>query len=476
MNRKTRTALFLIFLLLFSFSAFAAIFYSQGYRIDFKKKEITQTGAFYFKVLPRGAEVYLNGKLKKKTDIFFSSAFIENLLPRFYKVEIKKKGYLPWKKDLEIKKREVTEAKNIVLIPENPAFATLIKGVEDVFPLAEAQGLAIKENTNEGWRLKFYDFRNNLFSSLIDEKDISTKKSSILEVRFSPDDKKVLLVLNLNNKLKYFILDLEKHPPESIPLGFLGSNLKNISFNPGSSQEIFFIRENKDKLNKVFSETLSRADLENKKISKVFSDNIKTYSLSQNNIYWLSNDGFLFQIDFSGENRKQLSFLPFPVKKNSQYKLFVKSGKILLKEDNNLYIFDPDTKNFRIISKNVNKFRFSPDSKKIVYFNDYEIWILFLEEKLDQPKKKVGEKMFLTRFSEKIGDCFWFTNHYLIFSAGDKIKITEIDDRDGINIVDLSTKKIKEKIKNPRIFWSGFTKKLYILNGKTLLASERLAS
>ena len=88
----------------------------------------------------------------------------------------------------------------------------------------------------------------------------------------------------------------------------------------------------------------------------------------------------------------------------------------------------------------------------------------------EQEEKKVGEEIFLTRFSEKIGEVFWLTSHYLIFNTGSKIKIAEIDDRDKINIVDLV------EFPDPKIFWNQNNKKLYILSEKNLYTSrERLA-
>lgn len=74
------------------------VLYSQGYRIDFENKKITQTGGLFLKISPKQADIYLNGKLSRKTDFFFGSALIENLLPKKYKLEIKKTGYQSWKK------------------------------------------------------------------------------------------------------------------------------------------------------------------------------------------------------------------------------------------------------------------------------------------------------------------------------------------------------------------------------------------
>ena len=100
MTKRTRTILFLICFLLFLLAAPSAILYSQGYRLDFENKKLTQTGGFFLKAEPKQVEIYIDGKLVKKTDFFFGSALIENLLPKRYKIEIKKEGYHPWEKKI----------------------------------------------------------------------------------------------------------------------------------------------------------------------------------------------------------------------------------------------------------------------------------------------------------------------------------------------------------------------------------------
>lgn len=243
MSKKTRAILFIVCLFFFLLTAPSVILYSQGYRFDWEKKKITQTGAFYFKVSPKNADIYINGKFKKRTSGITDSVLIKNLLPNRYEVEITstKEGYYSWKKTLEIKEKQATEAKNIILFPENPNFVL-----------------------------------------------VATTTKAI--------------------------------------------------------------------------------------------------------------DGILAEINILEE---------------------LKNSKL------------------------------SPDEKKVVDFNNYEVWILFRENE---------KKIFLTRFSEKIGKVFWLNNYYLILNAEDKIKIAEIDYRDRINIIDLA------EFKNLEIFRDRTNKKLYVLS------------
>jgi len=249
MTKKTRTAIFILFVFLFILGAPSVVFYSQGYRVDFNPpaggKKLVQTGGLYFKVAPDHVDVYINGKLKKGTSIITNAAYIENLLPKNYDIEIKKVGYHPWKKTLEVKEREVTEAKNIILFPENPQFVIV-----------------------------------------------------------------------------------DKAPPK---------------------------------------------------------------------------------------------------------------------------IMNSAT---------------STDKKKIIDSNEYEISVVFLEK--NTPIDKQDKRMFLTRFSEKIGSIFWLNDHYLIFNIGNKIKISEIDSRDGLNIIDLA------EFENPKIIWDREAKKLYVLSEEKMHVLENL--
>jgi hypothetical protein len=125
-------------------------------------------------------------------------------------------------------------------------------------------------------------------------------------------------------------------------------------------------------------------------------------------------------------------------------------------------------KSFEKFFEGVSILEDSPDLKKLVYASDYEIWILFLKDTLEQPQRKAGEKLFIARLSEKIGNCYWLNNNYLVFNSGNKIKISETDDRNKTNVTDIA------ELKNPEIFWNKIEKRLYVLSEGNLFRSEVL--
>jgi len=452
MTYKTRTILFLSLLIFFLIIASLTVFYSMGWRFDWKTKKITQPGIFYFKIWPKSVQIYLDDKLKEKTEFFFGSILIENLLSKEYKVEIKKEGFYTWKKTLEIRKREVTEAKNIVLIPENPNFTMITNEVNDFFFSPDGKKIILK---NPGWSLKLFEINKNVKSHLINEDDISKNEVQLFDLKFSPDSSKVLLELGLEEKISYYLLDIDKSPAVLSSLDFLNSPEK-VYFLPKNSQKLFVFKEKE----------LSEVSLSTEEISSPILKNIITFTISYNDVYYLDTSGFVFKNKLSFNQEEKLNIIPFSIKEETEYEITVLNSYVFLQENNILYIFDRNKKSFEKFFEPIKGFKFSLDFQKMVYFNDYEIWVLFLEKKYDQSQKETGEKLFITRFSDKIDNLFWYTGHYLIFNSGDKIKVVEIDDRDKINIVDLA------EFKEPKIFWNN--KKLYILSEENLYVSEEL--
>ncbi|PIP24410.1 MAG: hypothetical protein COS25_00935 [Candidatus Nealsonbacteria bacterium CG02_land_8_20_14_3_00_37_10] len=424
MTKRTRTIIFSVCFLLFILIASSAVLYSQGYRFNLENKKFTQTGGLFFKIVPRQVDIYIDGKLNKRTDFFFGSALVENLLPKKYKIEVKKEKYHSWEKTLEIKEKEVTEAKNIVLFPQDVNFNVLSSQVEQFWFSPDQRKIILKEKEKLGWALKLYDLDKNIKSYLISGEDFFTKEPQLINLDFSEDSKKIYLEVSVGEEIKYFTL------------------------------------EEFDRAKPLLTERESPSPL---------VENVVVYQQVGNDIYYLDNSGHLFK------NGERITVTPFPIKQETEYALEIFQGFIFLREDNNLYKFNSDLKVFENFFERINSLKVSPDNKKLAYFSDYEIWILFLSDKNEPPQKRAGEKLFLIRLSERIIDVFWINDNYLTFTAGDKIKISEIDDRDRLNIIDVfETKKLPQNGSPVEMFWNQFDKKLYLLNEEILYGSGAL--
>lgn len=105
------------------FSLFVAILvlviaYARGYRLDVKKKSVTATGIIAVDSSPKTAKIFVNGELKGVTDMNLV------LSPGKYTVEVKKDGYMDWKKNISLK-GELVMTLDATLFPQNASLTPL---------------------------------------------------------------------------------------------------------------------------------------------------------------------------------------------------------------------------------------------------------------------------------------------------------------------------------------------------------------
>lgn len=431
MTKKTKTILFLICLLAFTLLAPSIVMYSQGYRLNFNPSEngkmITQTGGVFLKVAPKQVDIYINDKLKKRTDFLFGSVLIENLVPGKYKVEIKKTNsqeeYYSWQKTLAIQEKQVAEAKNIVLFPKNITFSSLSTNVEQLWLSPDQKKIILKENEKDSWALKLYDLEKNIKSHLVNEEDFFVKEPQLIDLEFSNDSGSITLEISIKETIQSFSLDISQPKPS----------------------------------------------LKRKGIIPAKTANSLLQEQAGNDLYYLDNFGYLFK------NKEKLAETPFSIKQETEYSLDVFNGNIFLKENSNLYKFNYDKKVFDNFFEGISILSLSPDGKKLLYASNNEMWVVFLEDKIDQPQKKSGDKVFLIRLSDQITNISWINDNYLAFLADNIIKIIEIDDRDKINIIDVfETKNLLEEGNVNKMFWNRFDNKIYLFNEKGYLYSSNI--
>lgn len=92
------------------------------------------------------------------------------------------------------------------------------------------------------------------------------------------------------------------------------------------------------------------------------------------------------------------------------------------------------------IATNVLDFSLSNNGHKIAWWNNYEIWVMWLVDTNYQPFMKNGQIESVTRFSVPINLATWYKgdNHLLIRFGKTKphaYQIVEIDKRGGVNLV-----------------------------------------
>lgn len=431
MSRKFRTLLFIFFALLFAVAAPGLLMYAQGYRINWPleagKKLVVMTGGFFVRVSPKQAGIYVDGNLKKETDFFFDSALVENLLPRQYEFEVKKTGYQAWKKKLEIKEKEVTETRNIILFPNRTEFAGIAKNIDGILLSPDGQKIALREKEENGWSLKFYDIQQNITVKLADQNNFSGKNAAFASWRWA--DAKTLEVLsNSASASSTYAIAIDKNPP------------------------------------RITKKTQTGA-----------TSTLAATEISVQDKYFLGQDGFVYKNGNSGNPIKagpaQITLAP-----DSDRKLWVFGDYFFVRSGSDLYEAKSSLESFeKIFSGLSGDPKLSPDGKKAVYSSDSEIWVFFLADKTSPPPASAGDKIFIARLSEKIANCDWFNSDYLVFTAGNNIKTAEIDNRDRINIANIASFSdigAGGDFANPQMIWNENQKSACLFLGSTLYKSK----
>jgi len=177
---------------------YLASFLISGYRPGFNQEQqfgLMPTGLLVANSDPEGASVYINGKLATATDDTI------NLSPEHYRVRIEKDGYLPWEKEMVIKK-EVVFQTNATLFRANPDLKPLTNtgainptASPDKSKIIYAVTQANEERKNGIWLL---DLASNLPINRANTRQLTGPINSLdwERARFiwSPDSKSVILI------------------------------------------------------------------------------------------------------------------------------------------------------------------------------------------------------------------------------------------------------------------------------------------
>ncbi len=466
MTKRKRKVLFFACLISFLVIAPVIVLYSQGYRLDPRNRTLTKTGAFYIKASPKNCDVFIDGKLVSKTDFLFGTDLIENLIPGTYLMEVGKPGYITWQKNLKVKIMMTTEAKNIILFPQNLALQANTSNVNRIFPSPSNKKLVLEKKDSQGWYLTSFDFKNSLEEVLILEKDFDSqysdsykeKAGSVLrDLIWSVDSKKAIAKILINETEKFFLVEIE-NKVSPISLDSLG-NFEKISFQANDSSKFLILKNS----------VLYSGDFATLKTTKLI-DKVIDFTVAENKLYYLDASGFVIEInDPTGFSGRKFSETPLTIMPETFYELKVDRRHVFLKQEGQLFWFNQQEDAFVEIAKDATDLAVSQDNGKLVYLNNTEISIYFFKEKIEEIEEcEPDQNMLLARFSEKIGQVFWLNNDYLLFTVGNKLKVAEIDNRDQANIIDLV------EISDPQIYFNRDNKKALVLSQGNLLTSDQV--
>lgn len=431
--------------LVFAVIAPGIIMYSQGYRFDIKKMKFLETGGIYIKSIPGDAIVSIDANYKNKISGFSRDILIQNLLPENHFIKVEKDNYHSWEKALVVEEKKVVEAKYIILFPNEMPFSSVGNDIKNFYPYPDNNRILLLTISNE---LLSYDSEKKETQKLLSKTQTPYNISDIL---FSPTGKRALIKTSTG---LHYLLNTETSTLSLIKS--MSSKTKNVIFDSNNEGNFFY------QLNNL----IYRINADKQTTPKLFKkESVDAFTVNGNDVYSLEN-GLLYRDNLLLNINETLSKEPLETK-NKAYELVSMENEIFLIENKKtVYLFNKDTEIFDKKIEAKTELKYTPFYERILFAADNELWLLLLKETETPFFVKAYSTIFISRFSQNIGDIKWLNGDYFVYTLDNKVNISEIDNRDHINSFDIPQSEVS------KIFFNGNTKKLFLLNKEELLVSD----
>jgi hypothetical protein len=248
----------------------------------------------------------------------------------------------------------------------------------------------------------------------------------IQDVKWTEDDGRVAIKTTAN----LYLIDLR----DSNRVYLVSTDVaETLSRTPDTPVYLFdhYIIFGKD--NAVFS-----FDYVNKEIEQV-STGINNFYVYQGTLFFFKDDDTsitpaLYSINLDNPTYSvRISLMPEGFTKKAAFSLQRYGGRLLVLSNDTLYLIDRDAQT-RKINSGIKDARFFQRGQRILYYNNNEIWVYYVEDKTSQPIKSAGENELLTRFSGTLSNIYVYADEeHLLYQESNSFKFTELDSRDGRN-------------------------------------------
>lgn len=181
---------------------------SFGYDVDRKTGKVIQNGLVYFSAKPVGADVYINGERKGTTDLRIA-------LPEGdYSIELRRQGYISWKKDLRLEggsieqlvypylfvEKQVTIDEQLYAKPPNFASQSPDRRWLLIQPAGELSTFELFDTSTTATTLRQIELPEGLLAS-------ASGGHKIRPVEWSRNNRHLLLKHTYSAKTEFIILD-----------------------------------------------------------------------------------------------------------------------------------------------------------------------------------------------------------------------------------------------------------------------------
>jgi len=238
---KKRRLYFLLFFVVFLLAIPVLLLYTSGYRIG-NDLTLVKTGGVFVSAPVSGAEIYINNKLEKTTNIIQKNFFAQNLKPGTYFIFIYKDGYWPWSKELKVHEQLVSEAHSF-LVPREPK-------LEEITKMIVKEDGSLSKDKNPVYADVLAIFSTKLSTTTIDKLTTESGAATSTVTR-----NKVTLIResdaiyakwlgNLGEAPSAFCDEYKRQCAEKITVFSSPTKIKTFDFYPGRNDVIVIARKN----------------------------------------------------------------------------------------------------------------------------------------------------------------------------------------------------------------------------------------
>ena len=468
-NKKLKIYLYVCITIFFVLLA-VVLFYSFGYKYDVKERETIQTGAIIIKSVPEDVDIYINDDFFENSNVLNALLTgyvkVENLNSGGYNVKIKKDGYFDWGKNINVNGGYITELKNIVLLKNNYEKNILLDDIE------------INLNTNNIWsndgkNKVVYKNRNNLNLFDINSNSRSDQIKIIAnfgnapfnknnldfnleDIIWSNDDTKIIAKISEDNNFLWYLINLETK--KIYDLSFIFNEISEVrnKYNFDFNKSLFYLKNN----------ILYEFDYQ-KLVSKRILKDVSGFLVHGDSLYYFKKDSPVLYVSDLDDLLKVKIVSTMPDNFNAELPArIVRSSDntyLILSWSGDLYFINK-TSTVTFINSRVENAYFTNYNERILYYNNREIWIYYLKEKISQPSKKEFENELITRYSDEISNISLYTDEeHLFYNESGVFKFIEFDNRDKVNVFDIL------ELENEDIFYSRDNNSVYYVEDSKLI-------
>lgn len=397
----------------------ALVAYGNDYSYDFSSHRIIQKGHVIINSLPNGVRVTADGKLlNKKTP--YQAAYKVGL----HSFELVKDGFLPWKKTLEVVAGQVSLARYVILMPQNPT-KTLLDSQPQVIAQAISKDHRHLAYITGGTSSAVYtlDLGNPKPVKLYAPKAASaTEPAEVLTgITWSDDASHLLVVSTMGDQVVHRLASASGGEPINLTNQYR-FNFSGIKFSSSTWKQMYW----------VSPDGLRRLDVDNQSVSAVLADKVTQFWVVPDRVLYVQQTDLgrqLWSIDSRGHRQELIQALAESDSYAVAYANYRGSDELAVvpskTQTGTLYtdIFSSNPV-AKVVAHDVTTVSFSPDGHLLALSSPSVITMYDLERSsLDNSFVSYS----ITDQPGQLSALSWFDNYHLLLNRGGKLYWSEFD-------------------------------------------------